>query len=301
MDNDKQTELASIVSKYAPTDGSHATLIANVNCLKFSVADMKIPDIYTPSLCVIVQGRKQVLLEHDLYHYAPSEFLAVSVDLPLIGHVIEAAPDRPYLCLQIMINAHEMSDLVMRSGSSPLVESKGGRGIFVGKVNPTTMDAVLRLARLLDSPKDIPTLAPLILREIHYRVLNGEYGPSIAQMAIPGSHVQKIARVIQHIRTDIAQPIRVQDLAELVSMSVSSLHYHFKLVTAMSPLQYCKRLRLTEARQIMLSEGADASSTAYRVGYESPSQFSREYARMFGSPPLRDIQNVRHAHHRQHP
>jgi AraC-like DNA-binding protein len=295
MDHEKQDELASIVDIYAPHDGSHETSIPGVNCLKFSVSNTKIPDIYSPSLCVIVQGRKQVMLENDIYQYSPSEFLAVSVDLPLIGEVIEATPDKPYLCLQIMIDRHQMSDLIAQTGNTILADGPTGRGIFVGKVNIVTRDAVLRLARLLETPKDIPILAPMILREIHYRMLNGEYGPSIAQMAIPGSHVQKIAHVIRHIRTDIAQPLRIKDLADSVEMSVSSFHYHFKAVTAMSPLQYCKRLRLTEARQIMLSEAADASSTAYRVGYESPSQFSREYARMFGSPPIRDIESVKHA------
>ena len=186
-----------------------------------------------------------------------------------------------------------MSDLLSKSGSSPLIESSTARGIFVGKINEVTIDAVLRLARLLETPDDIPVLAPMFLREIHYRMLNGEYGQSIAQMAVPGSNVQKIALAIQHIRTNITQPIRIKDLANLVHMSVSSLHFHFRAVTAMSPLQYQKRLRLTEARQIMLSEGTDATSTAYRVGYESASQFSREYARMFGAPPRRDMENVR--------
>lgn len=293
MNPDQQQALATIVHKYAIYEGSNTTEIPNVHCLKFSASNIKIPDIYSPSICVIVQGRKQVLLENEIYQYSPSEFLAVSVALPLIGQVIEASHDHPYLCLQIVIDPHQMSDLIMQGANRPLVNSDSERGLFVGKVNSVVVDAVLRLAQLLETPNDIPILAPLILREIHYRILQGEYGPSIAQLAIPGSNVQKIAFVIQHLRTNITDPIRIAELAELVNMSESSLFYHFKAVTGMSPLQYCKRLRLTEARQIMLSEGADAASTAYRVGYESASQFSREYARLFGTSPRKDVAGIR--------
>lgn len=295
MKNEQQNELATIVDRYTNGDGAHETVIAGLRCLKMSVPNMKIPDIYTPSLCVIVQGRKQVLLEHEIYYYAPSEFLAISVDLPLLGQVTEASADKPYLCLQIPIDLRQMSELITQAAITPLPESNTARGIFVGKLDNVTLDAVLRLARLLDTPQEIPILYPMIMRELHYRMLTGNYGQVIAQMAVIGSNFQKIVRVIQHIRTNITQPIRVEELADLVHMSVSSLYYHFKAVTVMSPLQYCKRLRLTEARQIMLSEGTDASSTAYRVGYESPSQFSREYSRMFGAPPMRDIESLRKA------
>jgi transcriptional regulator GlxA family with amidase domain len=167
------------------------------------------------------------------------------------------------------------------------------RGLFVGNMDAATLDAVLRLARLLDAPADIAALAPLIVREIHYRMLSGVHGQAIVQMAINGSNMQKIAEVIRVMKANLALPLRVENLAERAHMSPSSFHHHFKAITAMSPLQYHKHLRLTEARQIMLAEHADAASTAYRVGYESASQFSREYARMFGAPPLRDIEALR--------
>ncbi len=153
-------------------------------------------------------------------------------------------------------------------------------------------DCVLRLARLLETPQDIALLAPMIKREIHYRLLNGEHGAMIAQLAQSGSHMQRIAAAIRQLKSNFDKPIRVEALADQIGMSVSSFHAHFKAVTAMSPLQYQKRLRLMEARQIMLAEKQDAASTAYRVGYESPSQFSREYARLFGNPPGRDIQRM---------
>ena len=155
------------------------------------------------------------------------------------------------------------------------------------------LDSVLRLARLLDTPRDIPVLAPLALREFHYRLLGSPYGAAIAQMAIAGSNTHKIGQIIRRIRTKMSEPIRVEELASMANMSPSSFHQHFKAVTAMSPVQFQKRLRLTEARHILLAEKTDAQSAAYRVGYQSVSQFSREYARMFGAPPMRDVEALR--------
>jgi AraC-like DNA-binding protein len=264
-------------------------------CIRLSEPNLKLPSVYQPSICVIVQGAKQVLLEEEIYRYAPPQFLAVSVDLPLLGQVIEASAARPYLCLQIEIDPRQIGELIAQSGDASWTRGDTGRGLFVGKLDGTTQEAVLRLARLLETPKDVPMLAPMMLRELHYRLLSGEYGPAIAQMAIAGSNTHKIAQILRRIKTDLAVPMRVEELAAMANMSPSSFHQHFKAVTAMSPLQYQKRLRLTEARQILLSENVDAATTAYRVGYESPSQFSREYARMFGAPPMRDIAEIRGA------
>jgi transcriptional regulator GlxA family with amidase domain len=169
--------------------------------------------------------------------------------------------------------------------------------LFVGEMDGAMQECALRLARLLETPRDIPVLAPLALREFHYRLLSSPYGPAIAQMAIAGSNTHKIGQIIRRIKTKIAEPIRVEELASLANMSASSFHQHFKAVTAMSPVQYQKRLRLTEARQILLAEKADAQSAAYRVGYQSVSQFSREYARMFGAPPIRDVEGFRTVAH----
>jgi AraC-like DNA-binding protein len=186
-----------------------------------------------------------------------------------------------------------MSELIAQSGIDTHSGDKTSRGLFVGKLDEGMIDAVLRLARLLDTPKDIPILAPMLVRELHYRLLSGAHGAAIAQIAVAGSSTHRIAQAIRRMKSDLTLPIRVEALAATVNMSPSSFHQHFKAVTAMSPLQYLKRLRLTEARQIMLSEAADAASTAYRVGYESASQFSREYARMFGAPPIRDVSGLR--------
>jgi AraC-like DNA-binding protein len=288
-----QRELAALVDKYSNGDGIHASAIGDVHCIKLSEPHTQLPSVYQPCVCVIVQGAKQVLLEDEIYRYAPPQFLAVSVDLPLVGQVVEASVRAPYLCLAIDIDAKQISDLITQSGDAAWSRGETSRGLFVGELDVPMQDAVLRLARLLDTPRDIAVLAPLALRELHYRLLSGPYGATIAQMAIAGSNTHKIGQVIRRIKTKIAEPIRVEDLASMANMSPSSFHQHFKAVTAMSPVQYQKRLRLTEARHILLAGGADAAGAAYRVGYQSVSQFSREYARMFGAPPIRDVAELR--------
>ena len=271
----------------------HLSAIAGVHCIRLSAPDMELPTVYQPSICVIVQGVKQVLLEEEIYRYAPPQFLAVSVDLPLLGQVIEASADEPYLCLAIELDARAIADLISQSNDASWSRGETARGVFVGDMDAALRESVLRLTRLLETPRDIPVLAPLMLREFHYRVLNSPYGPAIAQMAIAGSNTHKIGQIVRRIRTQLASPIRVEELASMANMSASSFHQHFKAVTAMSPVQYQKRLRLTEARHILLAGKADAASAAYRVGYQSVSQFSREYARMFGAPPMRDVGSIR--------
>jgi len=288
-------QLATLVDKYSNGDGIHPTAISGLQCLKMSATNMATPSVYQPSVCVVVQGSKQVLLEGEIFQYAPSQYLAVSVDLPLLGQVREATPKKPYLCLQINLDLSQMSELIAQSGNDAVAQIGTGRGLFVGKLNDDMVDAVLRLTQLLDTPKDIPALAPIRMREFHYRMLSGMHGAAIAQIAVAGSNTQKISQVIRKMKSDLTRALSVEELAAKVHMSPSSFHQHFKAVTAMSPLQYLKRLRLTEARQIMLSEDADAASTAYRVGYESPSQFSREYSRMFGAPPARDVAGIRNS------
>ncbi len=263
-----QRELAALVDKYSSGDGIHPSAIGGVQCIKLSEPHQQLPSVYQPCVCVIVQGTKQVLLEDEIYRYAPPQFLAVSVDLPLVGQVVEASREAPYLCLAIDIDAKQIADLITQSGDAAWSRGETSRGLFVGELDAATQDAVLRLARLLDSPRDIPVLAPLALRELHYRLLSGPYGATIAQMAIAGSNTHKIGQVIRRIKTKLAEPIRVEDLAAMANMSPSSFHQHFKAVTAMSPVQYQKRLRLTEARHVLLAGDADAASAAYRVGYQ---------------------------------
>lgn len=285
-------EIATIIARVCGGDGIHESAIAGVNCIKLSEPSTRLPTVYTPCVCVIVQGRKQVFLREEIYEYGPSEYLAVSVDLPLIGEVTQACKDEPYFCLQLELDQHMLTELLVQDPRPVPPRTVARRGISVGILDDVLGDCILRLARLLQAPQDIPLLAPMVKREIYYRLLTGHNGDAIAQLVRTGSHMQRIAMAIKELTSNYHTPVRIENLASKVGMSVSSFHANFKMVTAMSPLQYQKRLRLLEARQIMLVEMGDAVSTAYRVGYESPSQFSREYARLFGSPPGRDIERL---------
>jgi len=274
-------------------DGLLETPVPGFEIYTTAKPNIEVPTVYNPSICLVLQGRKQALLEGETYVYAVSDFLAISVDLPLIGKVLEASPAKRFLSLKINIDPALMSELVAQIGPRNFSNAATQRGLFIGKLDDALADCVARLTNLMDQPRDIPFLGPIIKREIHYRLLMGEHGPMIAQMTGQGTRQERIAQVIRKMKADISKPIRIETLAEMANMSPSSFHTHFKKMTLMSPLQYYKRLRLTTARHIMLAEGADATSTAYRVGYESPSQFSREYARMFGAPPIRDIEGMR--------
>lgn len=292
MEINQQQELIGIIDKFSNGDGIHATDIAGVKCLRLSEEGVRLPDVYSPSLCIIVQGQKRVMLLDQTFEYQPPQYLAVSVELPVIGVVTQGSPELPYLCLQIELDPHVLAELLIPSGFTAGRRMSPRRGIFVARTDAALGDGVLRLARLLNTPRDIPLLAPLIKREIFYRILSGGHGEAVAQMVSSGSHMQRIAAAIQQIKLSYDKPVKVESLARQVGMSVSSFHAHFKTVTAMSPLQYQKRLRLLEARQIMLVEQQDAASTSYRVGYQSPAQFSREYSRTFGNPPGRDIDRM---------
>lgn len=293
MNELQRNELLSLIERNASDEGVSETAIPGVYCYRATSTEQVTPSIYDPSLCVIAQGSKQAMLDKDIYHYSAGEYLIVSVDLPMIGQVLEASPDKPYLCIKVSLDLQQLSELMLHAKHSEPVNSTITRGLFTGKLDATESECLLRLARLMDTQDDIPILAPLMMREIYYRLLRSDYGKIIAQTALKGSHMQRIAAVIQSIKARLNQPIRVQELAERADMSLSTFHLHFKAVTAMSPLQFQKHLRLLEARQLLMSGSADAANTAYQVGYESASQFSREYARMFGNPPRRDIAFLR--------
>ena len=286
-------ELGTLVARFSDGDGIRRTAIGGLQCIQLSEIQQQLPVVCQPCICVIVQGAKRTLLEDEIYTYAPPQFLAVSVDLPLTSQVLEASREVPYLSLVVDIDARLIADLIAQSGDASWTRGETSRGLFVGEADAGLLESILRLARLLTTPRDIAALAPLAMREFHYRLLSGPHGAAIAQIAIAGSNTHKIGQVIRHIKTQLATTLRVEDLAAMANMSASSFHQHFKAVTAMSPLQYQKQLRLTEARQILLAEKADAASAAYRVGYQSVSQFSREYARMFGAPPIRDMDSLR--------
>src|ERR1700712_3494167 len=243
--------------------------------------------IQTPALGLIAQGSKRVMVGDDVYVYDPMHYLVSSVDLPVVGQVAVASGEQPYLGLRLDLDVEEITALIRDESLPPATHADATRGLYVNRLGTPMLDAVLRLLRLLDTPEDIPILAPMIKREILYRLLMNGSGARLRQIALQDSQTQRIAKAIMMLRQNFDQPLRVESIARDVHMSVSSLHHHFKAVTAMSPLQYQKQLRLQEARRLMLIDMTDAATAAHRVGYESASQFSREYSRLFGAPPVR--------------
>ncbi len=249
-------------------------------------------------LAIVVQGKKEALLGKETHRYHAGQYLVISVDLPLSGFVTQATPDRPYLGFRLNLDPGQLGDMITQTPDSlpPTAghrQEASVRGLFVNNADEPLLDCAVRLTRLLDTPQDLPMLAPMVIREIYYRLLTGEQGEAVRQIATSGSNMQRIAQVIQYIKADFAKPLRIEDLADRAKMSLSSFHAHFKAVTTMSPLQYQKQLRLLEARRLMLTEPVNAVMAANQVGYESPSQFNREYTRMFGAPPIRDIASLR--------
>jgi AraC-like DNA-binding protein len=292
-------ELAAIMERHTGTDGKHATLLPGLSFIRASAVSEPIHSVYDPALCLVAQGAKQVILGRESYSYDPASYLVASVQLPIMGQVIEAEPEKPYLSLQLRFSPAQIAELTALAAADPDDKahktSQGtGRGLYVSSMKLPLLDAVVRLVRLLDSPQDIPVLAPLAMQEILYRLIQDEQGAVIKQFAAAGSHAGRIRKVIDLINERFSEPLRVEQLAEAARMSASSMHYYFKEVTSMSPLQYQKRIRLQQARRLLLYETDEAADAAFQVGYESPSQFSREYARMFGLPPISDIRRLRH-------
>lgn len=286
-------ELAALIARFAPTDGVHETAIPRVKIVRLSRPSEPMHGLHEPALCIIAQGAKQVILGDQIYHYDAAQCLIVSLDLPVIGQVIEATPDKPYLCVKLELDPGAIAALILESAPPAERELPPGPGLTVSSMTPALLDAVIRLTRLLASPADIPVLAPLAEREILYRLLTGEQAPRLRQIAVAESKLQHVNRAIGWIKRNYRKPFSVEIVAAEARMSPSALHLHFKAVTAMSPLQYQKQLRLQEARRLILANARDAASAGFEVGYESPSQFSREYSRLFGAPPLRDVARFR--------
>src|SRR5450830_135447 len=244
--------------------------------------------VQKPIFAVIAQGSKRLFVGYDAYEYDPMHYLVSSVDLPTVGKVTVSSPELPYLGLRMDLDSKEIGALIGDADLPQGLASEAARGLFVNRLDVSLLDAVLRLLRLLQTPRDIAILAPMIKREILYRLLMNGQGALLRQTVLQDSQMNRIAKAIRLMKENFVQPLRVDAIARDVHMSVSSLHHHFKVVTAMSPLQYQKNLRLQEARRLILADDISVALASQAVGYESPSQFSREYSRMFGSPPLRD-------------
>lgn len=286
-------DLATKLTRYAPGHGLHPMPLPGVMVARSNSPSRPLPAIYEPSLCIVVQGRKRAVVGDEVYVYDPLNYLVVSVTLPARTRILEATPNEPYLCLRIGVDIGVIGELLDQLGPDVISRPTGGRGLFLAEMTVPMLDAVSRLVDILGRPQEAAVLAPLVLKEIHYRALTGTLGYRLRDLCTADSHAQRIVRVIRLLKTGYASPVSVEDLAAAAHMSVSSLHHRFKEVTAMSPMQYLKQLRLHEARRLMLTEGLDASAACYRVGYESPSQFSREYRRLFGAPPRREVERFR--------
>ena len=285
--------LAKSIARWTDKSDHLETAISGLALYRRDETTQPASGMYEPSLCLIAQGAKRVLLGDDSYVYDAHHFLITSVDLPTVWQIIEASREKPCLGLVLKLDRREISKLMVDSNLPPPRAQQSCRGMAIGGVTLPLLTAFQRLIDLLAEPKDIPILAPIIQREILYRLLVGDQGTRLRQIASAGSQSQQVARAIDWLKSNFTRPLRIDDLASHVHMSPSTFHHHFRTLTAMSPLQYQKWLRLNEARRLMLTENTDAATAAFNVGYESPSQFSREYSRLFGAPPLRDITNLR--------
>ncbi|WP_100412513.1 AraC family transcriptional regulator [Acidovorax sp. 69] len=246
-----------------------------------------------PAIALTVQGAKRALLGDDVYAYNPHRFLLTTLDLPVVLQAVEASQATPYLSLVLKLDERAIAELVMQGQMHPPTrEASAARGIAIGDTSAGMLERFDRLVQLLDEPEAMGVLAPLIHKEIFYRLLVGPQGALLWQLVSTGSQGNRVARAIGWLKAHFAQPLLVDELAALVQMSPSRFHHHFRQLTAMSPLQFQKHLRLNEARRLMFTEQADASTAAFTVGYESPSQFSREYSRLFGAPPRRDVERL---------
>jgi AraC-like DNA-binding protein len=289
---EQMKELTELIVRNVTTDGTHETSIAGLRFVRASQISEPVYSVYEPSLCVVAQGEKLVLLGNESYKYDSASYLTASVHLPITGQIVKATPEKPYLCVYLQLEMSQIFDVVQSSNlESP--SSSPGRGLEISRINDSLLEVVLRLIRLLENPQDIPVLAESIKREIIYRVLQNDQNDSLKHFALVGSQAHRIAKVIGVLNQEFAQPLKVADLAKEARMSSSSFYHHFKEVTGMSPIQYQKQLRLQEARRLLLTENLEAAEAAFQVGYESPSHFSREYSRRFGQSPMKDIRLLR--------
>jgi AraC-like DNA-binding protein len=288
-----QEELAERIAQAVREDGTVEPL-KGVHLARASVPLQKLHSVQNPSFCVIAQGSKEVLLGDNRYQYDPFNYLLATLELPRVSQVLEASKERPYLSFRMELDPQLIGSVMVELGHNTSPRNLADvRAIDVGPLDANLLDTVVRLVRLVDSPNEAPILMPMVMREIIYRLLIGSQGPRLRHMARLGGYMPHIARAIQRLREDFDQPLRIEQMARDLGISVSGFHHHFKAVTAMSPLQFQKHLRLQEARRLMLGEDLDATSAAYRVGYNDASHFNREYKSLFGVPPMRDVQQLR--------
>jgi len=288
-----QEELADRIARALPHDGAVEPQ-PGLHFRRHSRLAERVYGFYEPAFCVIAQGSKDILLGEDIFRYDPAHYLISTMELPLMGEVVEASLERPYLSFRLVLDPSVVTSVMVESGLvQPRGDGGGVKAVDVSPLDANLLDATVRLVRLIDTPNEYRALAPLVVREIVYRLLTGAQGNRMRHLAKFGGHAHRMVRAVEKLRENFDKPLRIEDIARELSMSVSGFHAHFKAVTAMSPLQFQKQLRLQEARRLMLSENLDAAEAGYRVGYDDASHFNREYKRHFGKPPMRDVERLR--------
>ncbi len=289
--------LLATANAYAESKGGGENLfetpMVGVHLLRAFHRPMANRRLYQPSLCIVLQGAKQIIFGEETLNYGAMEALIVSMELPATGRIVEASADEPFIGIVIDIDVAAMREVLEQMPGPPTPSARSASSVFVVGIDDVLGDCILRLLRLAETPQAAPVLYPSVMREIYYWLLSGPHGGDICKKALPESHTDRICKSIMQLRANFAETLRVEDLAETAGMSPSSYHQHFKALTSMSPIQFQKQLRLLEARRLMLSDAANVAEAAYKVGYESPSHFSREYARAFGVAPKRDAMNLR--------
>jgi AraC-like DNA-binding protein len=284
-------ELRALITRHAKP-GHADTPIRGLRVFASEMTTPRVHHVCEPTLAVVAQGAKRTVLGDRVFDYAAGQYFVVSVDLPIAGHVVRASAKQPFLSAGLTLNPSTIATLLLETaaGDRAAVESAG---YGVSDASTDLLECMVRQLRLLDRPQDVAVLGPMIEREILWRLLHGEQGGMVRQIGLADSRLSQISRAIRWIRVHHAKALRIEELAGLAAMSPSSFHRHFRAVTAMSPLQYQKQIRLQEARARLLAESDDVASVGFSVGYDSPSQFSREYSRLFGAPPGRDVARLR--------
>jgi len=286
-------ELAERLARAVPRDGL-ADPQPGVNLARFSLPTELHHGFLDPCFCVIAQGAKTLTLGEDVFRYDPARYMIATVGVPMTAQVVEASPDRPYLSLRLNLDPAVVASVMVETGlAQPRDGGSGVRAIAVSELDADLLDATVRLVRLIERPEAYRALAPMVVREIVYRLLTGAQGNRMRHLATDGGRVHRVARAVEKLRKDFDKPLRIERVAKQLGMSTSGFHAHFKAVTAMSPLQFQKSLRLQEARRLMLGDHLDAAEAGYRVGYEDPAYFSRDYRKHFGQPPGRDVERLR--------
>jgi AraC-like DNA-binding protein len=288
-----QTQLAELVNENTSSNGATQCAIEGVTLYRFTDDSLITHELWSPGLCLIASGRKRIFLGDKILEHDASEYLLLSVDLPLTTFPINASTRHPYLALRIDLDPSEIANLAIESQINLGNSGKVPEAFSIVTLRARLLDAVVRLLTLLNRPNEIKILKPMILREISFLLLSDPLGEQLRAIALKESQSQRIYRVINKIKSDYRNKLRIRDLAEIANMSESSLHHYFKSMTSMSPLQYQKQIRLQEARNLLLKNNYDAASAAFEVGYDSPAQFSREYKRLFGSSPIRDTKYLK--------